>query len=71
MVIEVGKPERFPRKAADIYYPPDSAADFPVAMQVLLLLYYYFSRLTTPPPLSKKKKKNLNFTIFIKLLLGE
>jgi clathrin heavy chain len=34
MVIEVGKPERFQRKAGDIYYPPDGAADFPVAMQV-------------------------------------
>jgi len=34
MVIEVGKPERFSRKATDIYYPPDAVADFPVAMQV-------------------------------------
>mmetsp|Transcript_13917 Transcript_13917/g.39575 ORF Transcript_13917/g.39575 Transcript_13917/m.39575 type:complete len:1722 (+) Transcript_13917:173-5338(+) len=34
LVTEVGKPERFQRKATDIYYPPDTQGDFPVAMQV-------------------------------------
>ena len=34
LITEVGKPERFQRKATDIYYPPETQGDFPVAMQV-------------------------------------
>lgn len=36
-VIEVAKPDQnptFQKRAVDIYFPPEAAADFPVAMQV-------------------------------------
>lgn len=46
-VIEVGQPAQgnqpFPKKAADVFFPPEAQNDFPVAMQVLLCDSYFVS----------------------------
>lgn len=60
-IIEVGTPptgnQPFPKKAVDVFFPPEAQNDFPVAMQVLfdftcvmelfklcihLQMYYFF-----------------------------
>lgn len=38
-----GKPS-FSKKQADLFFPPDFADDFPVAMQVLSLSFFAFEK---------------------------
>lgn len=41
-IIEVGTPptgnQPFPKKAVDVFFPPEAQNDFPVAMQVRLMM---------------------------------
>jgi hypothetical protein len=51
-IIEVGSPPTgnspFPKKAVDVFFPPEAQNDFPVAMQVPSHLYTYLYRVGDP-----------------------
>lgn len=46
-IIEVGTPptgnQPFPKKAVDVFFPPEAQNDFPVAMQVYIVLGILFN----------------------------